>query len=169
MRRWGIGVIMTGASIYIGGAGLVLAFSHGTWDFRVQVAALFVGAATVLGVFYWMTPAWKKHSPSRLVLGDKGLRMELIKDTPIDLDWNDQSFKVCLWTYPPYKSGKPHFALDIGKYSAVPLEPEPFNALRLALQQQHYAAEETVYRMPLHQGIARRVTYHQTVDRPLDG
>ncbi len=169
MRRIGLAALVIPASIMLVGAVLTLLYSHGALTFREQVAALFAGTGAFFAVYWWtpLIPATSKRSPNRLVIDDAGLRMELVEGPAEAIGWTDPGFRVTLWKWPPSRSGRARFTVDIGRYSAVPINPEVEGAVRGVLQVRKCRSRETTFKLPFGRGTVLATTYGPPFDRPL--
>jgi hypothetical protein len=165
LERNGIVVTSMGASIFLVGAALEIANKLQPWDFRVRVAVLFVGAAAFILAFVWtpLRPNYAaRRAPIRLSINDEMVILEVLGGPPTRVAWNDPGFQLSVWTWPPRQTGRPPFSLDLGRYSGVPIEAEPYEGIRAAVLQHHCTEEATTFRLPFGQkGVARRITYRR--------
>jgi hypothetical protein len=146
------------------GGGAIIALSAGSHpgDFRIQVMLVFLAGAVVVGTLPWnplSTGSWQRTSPTRLIIAETGLRLELLRGGAVEVGWTSASFRVSLWTWPRPVSGDSRWTMDLGSYSSVPLPVECYESVRAALISRHFIAEERDFRMLFGQGVVRGVTY----------
>jgi hypothetical protein len=167
LERNGIVATSVGASMFLAGATLVIARGRQSWDFRVQIALLFIGAAAFILALAW-TPLGPQYAtrraPNRLAIDDEEVLLEVVNGPPTRMGWNDPGFQLSLWSWPPGLSSDPPFRLDIGRYSGIPIGAEPYEAVRSAVVLHHCAEEATTFRLPLgRKGTVSRITYRRPV------
>jgi hypothetical protein len=85
LERNGIVATSVGASMFLVGAALVIAIGRQSWDFRVQIALLFVGAASFILALAWtpFRPQYAtRRAPNRLAIDDEGVLLEVVNGPP---------------------------------------------------------------------------------------
>lgn len=164
--------IAPGAVFLLGAAG-ALFNPREPYGVRVEISVVFVVAALFSFVWLWtpLRPNYKaRRPPTRLLLDDEGIRLELAGGSPVALPWNDPKFRVDLYVWPSPRAGRPPYTVDISPYAAVPLESAPHEALQTALELHRFAKQVTLYRLPFGQkGTVRRATYQQSPSGSMSG